>query len=192
MRCHYEVLGVTETATEDDLKKAYKKLALQWHPGSFGSMFRWLWTSDCLDKNPTQIAEAQRRFLEIRAAYEVLSDSRERAWYDAHRDVMLQKASGDDYQDDTINIYPFFTSSCYQGYNDSDTVSTLNSINASPLVSLQGFYTIYQQLFKDIAEQDLKGSTDKTIVIPEFGNSTSDYEEVSVAKDFLRERRSIL
>ena len=133
MRCHYEVLGVTETASEDDLKKAYKKLALQWHPGSFWSMFRWLWTIDCLDKNPSQVAEAQRRFLEIRAAYEVLSDSRERAWYDAHRDVMLQKASGDDYQDDTINIYPFFTSSCYQGYNDSDTVRTLNGINASPL-----------------------------------------------------------
>jgi preprotein translocase subunit Sec63 len=35
MRCHYEVLGVAETATDDDLKKAYKKLALQWHPGSF-------------------------------------------------------------------------------------------------------------------------------------------------------------
>jgi hypothetical protein len=35
---------------------------------------------------------------------------------------MLQKAFGDDYQDDTINIYPFFTSSCYQGYNDSENV----------------------------------------------------------------------
>ena len=75
-----------------------------------------------LDKNPDRIAEAQQRFLEVRAAYEVLSDSRERAWYDAHRDVMLQKSSGDDYQDDTINIFPFFTSSCYQGYNDSENV----------------------------------------------------------------------
>jgi len=35
---------------------------------------------------------------------------------------MLQKAFGDDYQDDTLNIYPFFTSSCYQGYNDSENV----------------------------------------------------------------------
>ncbi|CAF1085171.1 unnamed protein product [Adineta ricciae] len=146
MRCHYEVLGVDQNATEDDLKKAYKKLALQWHP----------------DKNPDRIAEAQQRFLEVRAAYEVLSDSRERAWYDAHRDVMLQKSSGDDYQDDTINIFPFFTSSCYQGYNDSEN----------------GFYTVYNKLFKDIAEQDLKASTDKTIEIPEFGTSESSYDDV--------------
>ncbi|CAF1274747.1 unnamed protein product [Rotaria sordida] len=146
MRCHYEVLGVSQTATDDELKKAYKKLALQWHP----------------DKNPDRIAEAKQHFLEIRAAYEVLSDPRERSWYDAHRDVMLQKASGDDYLDDTINIFPFFTSSCYQGYNDSEN----------------GFYTVYNKLFKDIAEQDLKASTDKKVKIPEFGNSESDYEEV--------------
>jgi len=146
MRCHYEVLGVSQTATDDDLKKAYKKLALQWHP----------------DKNPDQVVEAKKRFLEIRAAYEVLSDPRERSWYDAHRDVMLQKGSGDDYQDDTINIYPFFTSSCYQGYNDSEN----------------GFYTVYNKLFKDIAEQDFKASSDKTIAIPDFGNSESDYEEI--------------
>jgi len=75
-----------------------------------------------LDKNLDQIGEAKKRFLEIRAAYEVLSDPRERSWYDTHRDVMLQKAFGDDYQDDTINIYPFFTSSCYQEYNDSENV----------------------------------------------------------------------
>ena len=75
-----------------------------------------------LDKNPDRVAEAQQRFLEVRAAYEVLSDPRERAWYDTHRDVMLKKGSGEDYEDDAINIYPFFTSSCYQGYNDSETV----------------------------------------------------------------------
>jgi DnaJ-class molecular chaperone len=61
-----------------------------------------------VDQNLDQIAEAKKWFLEIRAAYEVLSDPRERSWYDAHRDVMLKKGSGDDYEDDTINVYPFF------------------------------------------------------------------------------------
>ena len=42
----------------------------------------------------------------------------------------------------------------------------------------QGFYTVYNKLFKDIAEQDLKASSDKKIEIPDFGNSESDYDEV--------------
>ena len=33
MRCHYEVLGLLQNATNDDIKKAYRKYALQWHPG---------------------------------------------------------------------------------------------------------------------------------------------------------------
>jgi hypothetical protein len=43
---------------------------------------------------------------------------------------------------------------------------------------IKGFYTVYHQLFKDIAEQDYKASSDKKIEIPDFGNSESDYEEV--------------
>lgn len=33
MKCHYEILGVKRDAGDDDLKKAYRKLALKWHPG---------------------------------------------------------------------------------------------------------------------------------------------------------------
>lgn len=73
MRCHYETLGVQLTATEDDLKKAYRKLALKWHP----------------DKNLDNSDEAKKEFQLIQAAYEVLSDPQERAWYDKHRDAIL-------------------------------------------------------------------------------------------------------
>jgi DnaJ family protein A protein 5 len=122
MRCHYEVLGVSQTATDDELKKAYRKLALQWHPGLFDFSIQFFDRLSFLDKNPDQVVEAKKQFLEIQAAYEVLTDPRERAWYDAHRDVMIENGFGNDYQDDTINIFPFFTASCYQGYNNSENV----------------------------------------------------------------------
>lgn len=73
MKCHYEVLGVTFEANDDDFKKAYRKLALQWHP----------------DKNLDNAEEAKKQFQLIQAAYELLSDPQERAWYDKHRDAIL-------------------------------------------------------------------------------------------------------
>ena len=64
MRCYYEVLGVPRDVSESDLKKAYRKLALQYHP----------------DKNQDRIEECTRIFNSIQQAYEVLSDRQERAW----------------------------------------------------------------------------------------------------------------
>ncbi|XP_036965222.1 dnaJ homolog subfamily B member 2 isoform X2 [Acanthopagrus latus] len=63
---YYNVLGVSKTATEDDIKKAYRKLALKWHP----------------DKNPDNKEEAEKKFKEVAEAYEVLSDKGKRDEYD--------------------------------------------------------------------------------------------------------------
>ena len=65
MSDYYKLLGVSKTASEDELKKAYRKLAMQFHP----------------DKNPGN-KEAEKKFKEISAAYDVLKDPKKREIYD--------------------------------------------------------------------------------------------------------------
>ncbi|XP_031556654.1 LOW QUALITY PROTEIN: dnaJ homolog subfamily C member 21-like [Actinia tenebrosa] len=99
-RCNYEILGVERDATDDEIKKAYRKIALKWHP----------------DKNPENVEECTKIFAEIQQAYEVLSDPQERAWYDKHREQILR--GGEDYVDNGINLMSYFSSSAYSGFGD--------------------------------------------------------------------------
>jgi DnaJ-class molecular chaperone len=65
---YYTLLDISKNADENDIKKAYRKLAMKWHP----------------DKNPNNKEEAEKKFKEISEAYEVLSDKDKRGLYDKY------------------------------------------------------------------------------------------------------------
>ncbi|GHT75581.1 chaperone protein DnaJ [Spirochaetia bacterium] len=89
-RDYYEVLGVQKGASKDDIKKAYRKLAIQYHP----------------DKNPGN-KEAEEKFKEASEAYEILSDDQKKSAYDQFGFAGVEGMSGGhDY------------SSAFQGFED--------------------------------------------------------------------------
>ena len=71
---YYGILGIQKNATEDQIKKAYKKLALKWHP----------------DRNPNNTKEAEQKFKEIGEAVEVLTDKKKREIYDMYGEEGLK------------------------------------------------------------------------------------------------------
>ncbi len=77
-RDYYDILGVTKSATDKELKSAYRKQALKWHP----------------DKNPKKKEEAETKFKEINEAYQVLSDTKKRQTYDQFGHAAFDPSSG--------------------------------------------------------------------------------------------------
>ncbi|NNM67257.1 MAG: molecular chaperone DnaJ [Spirochaetales bacterium] len=76
-RDYYEILGVEKGASSDDIKKAYRKLAIQFHP----------------DKNPGDKA-SEEKFKEATEAYEILSDTQKRARYDQYGFAGIDPSAG--------------------------------------------------------------------------------------------------
>ena len=74
---YYKILGVKKEATDAEIKKAYRKLALKWHP----------------DKNPNNREEAEEKFKKINEAYSVLSDKDKRRQYDRGGDFSFDFGS---------------------------------------------------------------------------------------------------
>jgi curved DNA-binding protein len=90
---YYKTLGVERNASEDDIRKAYRKLAMQYHP----------------DRNPND-KQAEERFKEINEAYQVLSDSQKRSHYDRlgsdYSNWQRRGAPGDFNWGDYVSGYP--------------------------------------------------------------------------------------
>ncbi len=77
-RCYYEVLSVSRDASEADLKKAYRRLAMKHHP----------------DRNTGDSEESESRFKEAKEAHEVLSDAKKRAAYDQYGHAGVDPSMG--------------------------------------------------------------------------------------------------
>ncbi|KAG6914359.1 hypothetical protein DXG01_000831 [Tephrocybe rancida] len=74
---YYDILGIQKSASDDEIKKAYKKMALKWHP----------------DRNKNS-EDATKKFKEVSEAFEVLSDSNKRAVYDQFGEEGLKGGGG--------------------------------------------------------------------------------------------------
>ncbi len=89
-RDYYEILSVEKTATGDDIKRAYRRLAMKYHP----------------DRNPND-AQAEAKFKECAEAYEVLADSERRAIYDRYGHAGLRSTPGHDFR--SMNVEDIFS-----------------------------------------------------------------------------------
>ena len=91
-RDYYEVLGVSKSASADEIKKAYRKLAIKYHP----------------DKNPGD-NEAEEKFKEAAEAYEVLSDNQKKARYDQFGHAGMGGASSGGYSGGGMSMDDIFS-----------------------------------------------------------------------------------
>ncbi|KAJ6067645.1 uncharacterized protein N7446_004682 [Penicillium canescens] len=154
---YYELLGVTRAATDDEIKKAYRKKALVLHP----------------DRNYGNVEEATKLFAEIQSAYEVLADPQERAWYDSHSDAFLGTSGGADDQhsynvritttDDVLKLFSKFNPR--MEFSDAPT----------------GFFGGLREQFEQLALEErlaCQWEAQDPIEYPAFGSCDDDFENV--------------
>lgn len=75
LKDYYQILNINQDASADDIKKAFRRLAFQYHP----------------DHNPDNIQEASEKFKEINEAYEILSDDQRKWQYDSLASLSLDE-----------------------------------------------------------------------------------------------------
>jgi DnaJ family protein A protein 5 len=157
MRC-----GRTLTASR--IRRAYKKKALELHP----------------DRNLNDVENATKRFAEVQTAYEILSDPQERAWYDSHRDAILNG------EDDVADTAP--TDQSRSGHTSANAIFALMSRFSSSVPmddSTRGFFGILNAFFDQLAAEETAACDYAGIVsteYPPFGGASDDYN--AVAKRF--------
>lgn len=149
----YKILGVERNASDDELKRAYKKKALELHP----------------DRNFDNAEEATTLFAKVQAAYDVLSSPQERAWYDNHG---TRGAAGTGGMDDepeyggkvttTEELKTYFDPTLYQSVDKRQ----------------DEFYDLVGQLFEQLKQEEHEASLDlgeEEPFLPSFGDANSQW-----------------
>ncbi|XP_039130814.1 DNAJ protein JJJ1 homolog [Dioscorea cayenensis subsp. rotundata] len=165
-RCYYEVLSVSINATDDEIRSTFRRLALRIHP-------------DKQAANGVPIAEATAAFQDLLQAYEVLSDPKERSWYDSHRSQVLSSnpksavPSRSSYfsRHSNLDLENFFSPSCFSGFSDSG----------------KGFFKVYGDVFTLIHSQELYFAKKLGLGFdrpPQIGNVYSPYSEFMAFYDY--------
>ncbi|KAK4194443.1 putative DnaJ-like protein subfamily A member 5 [Triangularia verruculosa] len=158
--CYYEVLGVDQQAPDEEIRRAYKKKALELHP----------------DRNYHDTENATRKFAELQTAYEIISDPQERAWYDSHRDAILRG------EDDAAGGAP--GGQAPSDHTSANAVFALMSrFNSSvPMDDTpRGFFGILNVFFDQLAAEESAACEWDGIpptVYPPFGRAEDDYNTV--------------
>ncbi|CAN6631034.1 hypothetical protein TRVA0_013S00320 [Trichomonascus vanleenenianus] len=144
----YEILGVEKNASDTELKKAYKKQALLLHP----------------DRNYANEEEATKQFAKVQAAFDVLSDPQERAWYDSHGSTGgpgPQEYGGK--VTATEELKQYFDPAWYQ------------QLSGNP----EEFYRKVGQLFDQLRQEEEEAALDADIqppLLPRFGDESSQFQ----------------
>ncbi|KAF4547713.1 DnaJ domain-containing protein 7 [Elsinoe fawcettii] len=158
---YYTLLGVDRSATDDEIKKAYRRKALELHP----------------DRNYDNVEAATALFAEIQSAYEILSDPQERAWYDSHESAILR---GDD-------PAPGEGGDVFEGnlkVTTADDIARMvrkfnSSIEFTDAPS--GFFGFLRETFEHLAKEEevaVQWEGGDLVDYPSFGHREDDYEDV--------------
>lgn len=144
---YYKILGVERKATEDDIRKAYRKLAMQYHP----------------DRNPGD-KQSEERFKEINEAYQVLSDPKKRAHYDrlgSDYSSWQRRGAPGDFNWDQYGGFPGGTRVDPDDMQDifSDFFRTIFGIRGEAPGSRQSQAQGYQQELEISLDEAFKGTT---------------------------------
>lgn len=156
---YYEILSVSRHSTDDEIKKAYRRKALELHP----------------DRNYGNEEEATRTFAEVQAAYEILSDPQERAWYDSHESAILR---GDDGASEEVHSYQNVRVT-----TADDLARLLRKFNKDVDFSdsPSGFFGFLNEQFAQLAkEEEIAASWDNLEAkdYPSFGNKDDTHDDV--------------